>query len=181
MLPCCVPAPGPGRLLPQPVPAMHLQTFQPSQSGMRTPRQQGAGAPAAQPPERKCVTAPRGMGYTGLVTSHKGVSGFGDPCNRCDASRSSLAVRAASLSAPPVLVARRETRKGLPVRASGSRFANPSSHRPRLATGAVVVANRTAWRPFMAQSASRGASAPRVTAPTSNPAPTFSKTVARLI
>ena len=81
--------------------------------------------------------------------------GFGDPMNHCDESRSFCsAEHAASLSVPPVLVARWEARKGLPVHASGSRFANPSSHRPRLATGAVVLANRTTWRPTMAKSLS---------------------------
>lgn len=97
------------------------------------------------------------LAYTGLASNEVG---FGHPSNRCDESRSSPADIAASLFASPVLAARWEARKGLPVCASGSRLTNPSSCRPRLVTGAVVLANRTAWRPFMAQlTASLGKSA----------------------
>ena len=88
------------------------------------------------------------------VTVHplrkKSATGFGDLKHPYDESRRSPADSAASLSVPPVLVARWEARKGLPVPARGVRFANPSSHRPRLATGAVVFANHTPRRPFMA-------------------------------
>ena len=90
--------------------------------------------------------------YTAPVTSKKGVMGFGRLDHRCDASRSSFADSAASLFASPVLVTRWEARKGLPVRASGGRSSNPSSHRPHLDVGAVVFANHTAWRPIMATS-----------------------------
>jgi hypothetical protein len=101
------------------------------------------------------LTRQRPSGYPLPVTSKKGVVGFGDSCNHCDKSRSFCSAdHAASLSLPPVLVARWEAREGLPVRASGSRFANPSSHRPHLAMGAVVLVNRTAWRPLMAPSSS---------------------------
>lgn len=91
------------------------------------------------------------VAYHSPVSSKKGLIGFGDLDHRCDASRSfCTADHAASLSVPPFMVARWEAREGLPVRASGVRFANPSSHRPRLAMGAVVFVNHTAWRPTMA-------------------------------
>lgn len=114
----------------------------------------------------------RAVGYTTPVTSKKGVAGFGHPIHRCDASRSSFADSAASLFASPVLVTRWEARKGLPVRASGGRLTNPSSHRPRLVTGAVVFANHTAWRPFMAFTLTHtGARAPVVALPGAAPRP----------
>ena len=119
------------------------------------------------------MTLPRLLRYTPVVTSKKGVAGFGHPIPRCDASRSSFADSAASLFASPVLVTRWEARKGLPVRASGGRLTNLSSHRPRLVTGAVVFANHPAWRPFMAaQSAPaplRAASAHPAATPTTTP------------
>lgn len=81
----------------------------------------------------------------------KSAAGIGVLKHRCDESRSFCsAEHAASLSVPPFMVARTGERKlhrfaqavpGTPTR---------SSYRPRLALGAVVVANRTAWRPFMA-------------------------------
>jgi hypothetical protein len=92
------------------------------------------------------------FGYTLPVSSKKGLMGFGRLGHRCDVSRSSFADSAASLFASPVMVTRWEARKGLPVRASGARSSNPSSHRPHLDVGAVVFANRTAWRPHMAHS-----------------------------
>lgn len=90
-------------------------------------------------------------GYTCSVSKE---IGFGHLYHRCDASRSFSAEPAASLSVPPVMVARWEARKGLPVRASGVRLTNPSSRRPRLVTSASVFANHTARRPIMAQSLS---------------------------
>lgn len=103
--------------------------------------------------ERPSVCAMEACPVTLSPLREKGAAGFGDLFHRCDASRSFFRRNpAASLFASPVLVTRWEARKGLPVRASGGRFANPSSHRPRLATGAVVFANHTAWRPIMATS-----------------------------
>lgn len=99
----------------------------------------------------KRLTAASTLGYHPPVSAKKALIGFGDPKHPYDASRRTPAVSAASLSVPPVMVARWEARKGLPVPARGVRFANPSSHRPRLAMGAVVFANHTPWRPHMAQ------------------------------
>lgn len=88
--------------------------------------------------------------YTPAVTSKKGVIGIGVPLQSHDESRGLSAESAASLSVPPVLAARmggREARRfpqglpGTPTR---------SSCRPRLASRAAVVANRSPWRPFMA-------------------------------
>ena len=119
------------------------------------------------------MTLPRLLRYTPVVTSKKGVMGFGRLDHRCDASRSTFAVSAASLFASPVMAARWEARKGLPVRASGGRLTSPSSHRPRLVTGAVVFANHPAWRPFMAaqsaQAHPRAASAHPAAASTTTP------------
>ncbi len=96
--------------------------------------------------------------YDARVTSKKGVIGFGHPSKLCDESRSLRTGIAAFLFVPPFMAARWEARKGLPVRASGVRSSNPSSHRPHLDVGAVVFANHTAWRPLMAHSS--GAAAP---------------------
>jgi hypothetical protein len=92
-----------------------------------------------------------GLAHNLHVSSKKGLIGFGSLIHRCDASRSSFADSAASSFVPPFMVARWEARKGLPVRASGVRSTNPSSHRPHLVVGAVVFANYTAWRPHMAR------------------------------
>jgi hypothetical protein len=103
---------------------------------------------------RRCTVAlAHGLRYTSPVSSNKGLIGFGIPCNRCDASRRlCTADRAASLFVPPVMAARMG---GLAAR----RFAQAvpgiptrSSCRPRLESGAAVVAKRTAWRPHMAHS-----------------------------
>lgn len=100
------------------------------------------------------------LGYTPAVSSKKGLIGIGVPCNRCDASRSSPADHAASLSVPPFMVARTGGRKARRFAQAVPGTPTRSSHRPRLASGAVVFANRTAWRPYMAQShASTGTSA----------------------
>jgi hypothetical protein len=86
--------------------------------------------------------------YTGVVTSKKGVIGFDSPKHRCDASRSfSFAESAAFLLRLQFLWWLDGRPKGLPVRASGARSVNPSSYRPCLTAGAVVVSNSTAWRP----------------------------------
>jgi hypothetical protein len=85
--------------------------------------------------------------YTGPVSSKKGLIGIGVPLQLHDESRGLSAESAASLSVPPVLAARMGERKlrrfpqglpGTPTR---------SSCRPRLASGAAVVANRRPWRP----------------------------------
>lgn len=87
--------------------------------------------------------------YTGLVAPHC-ATGFGHPSNtRLKAATASLA---ASSFVPPVLAARWEARKGLPVRSACSRLTNLSSRRPRLVTGATVFANLNTGRPNMAQS-----------------------------
>ena len=103
------------------------------------------------------LAAVRGFGYTDATPqpSRRGQSlphaaaGFGDLSQPYDESRRSSVDSAASLSAPPVLVARWEAREGLPVPAGAVRFANPSSHRP-FGDGAVVFANHSSWRPSMA-------------------------------
>jgi hypothetical protein len=108
----------------------------------------------------KRLTVASTLGYHPPVSAKKALIGFGHPKHPYDASRRTPAVSAASLSVPPVMVARWEARKGLPVPARGVRLTNPSSHRHRLVTGAVVFANHTPWRPHMAQSlASTGAPA----------------------
>ncbi len=103
------------------------------------------------------------FGYTVAVTSKKGVIGIAVPSNRCDASRSSPADHAASLSVPPFMVARMGGRKARRFAQAVPGTATRSSHRPQLQLGAVVVANRTAWRPIMAKSPSLGASAQIIT------------------
>lgn len=99
--------------------------------------------------------------YTAPVTSKKGVIGIGVPLNRCDESRSFLRRNpAASLSMPPVLAARTGGRKAHRFAQAVPCTPTRSSCRPQLALGAAVVANRTAWRPLMAQSEFLGAPAP---------------------
>lgn len=93
----------------------------------------------------------RRLGYTLPVSKE---IGFGHLYHLCDESRSFSADSAASLSMPPVMVARWEARKGLPVLARGVRLTNLSSRRPRLVTSASVFANHTSRRPIMAQSLS---------------------------
>jgi hypothetical protein len=85
------------------------------------------------------------------VSSHIGLMGFGSLGNRCDASRSSPADRAASLSVPPFLVARMGGRKARRFAQAVPGLPTRSSHRPHLVVRAVVFANRTAWRPHMAR------------------------------
>jgi len=99
----------------------------------------------------KRLTVARTFGYHPPVSSKKGLIGFGSPCNRCDASRSSPADRAASLFVPPFLVARMGGRKARRFAQAVPGLPTRSSHRPHLVVGAVVFANRTAWRPHMAQ------------------------------
>lgn len=111
----------------------------------------------AHPTRARCqfgyrrLTVASTLGYHPSVSAKKALMGFGRPGHRCSESRSSPADIAAFSFAPPFLVARREARKGLPVRASGAWSSNPSSYRPHLDVGAVVLSNRTAWRPHMAQ------------------------------
>lgn len=102
------------------------------------------------------------IGYTSAVSSKKRLIGFGSPCNRCDASRSSPTDRAASLSVPPVLVARTGGRKARRFAQAVPGLPTRSSHRPHLEVGTVVFANRTAWRPHMAHTAPIGATASKI-------------------
>lgn len=102
-----------------------------------------------------CVCTHISLRYTPPVTSKKGVIGIGLPLQLHDESRGLFSAEsAASLSVPPVLAARMGERKlrrfpqGLPGRPTHS------SCRPRLVSGAVVVVNRSPWRPFMAHNAS---------------------------
>jgi hypothetical protein len=89
------------------------------------------------------------MSYTLFVSAKKALIGFGIPRNRCDASRSSPADHAASLFVPPFLVARMGGRKAHRFAQAVPGIPTRSSHRPRLESGAVVFANRTAWSPHM--------------------------------
>ncbi len=98
------------------------------------------------------------VGYHAPVRPSR-LIGFSSLKQSCDESRRTSAVPAASSSVPPVLVARREARKGLPVSARIVRSTNPSSHRLHLVVGAVVLANHNPWRPLMAASHCTGASA----------------------
>ena len=86
---------------------------------------------------------------TVLLPREKGVVGFGSPLNRCDASRSSTADPAASLSVPPVLAARTGSLRARRFAQAVPGLPTRSSCRPRLEAGAAVFANRTAWRPIM--------------------------------
>lgn len=97
---------------------------------------------------------PAVVGYTTPVTPAMGVAGIGLLKHRCDASRSFFAESAASLSVPPVLAARAGSLRARRFAQAVSGRPTRSSRRPRLVSGAVVVANHTAWRPLMAQSLS---------------------------
>ena len=89
--------------------------------------------------------------YTPPVTSKKGVIGIGLPLNRCDESRSICSAElAASLSVPQFMVARMGERKLRRFAQAVPGSPTHSSYRPGLDSGSVVFANRTAWRPFMA-------------------------------
>lgn len=90
------------------------------------------------------------VGYTTPVTPAKGVAGIGLLKHRCDASRSFFAESAALLSVPPVLAARAGSLRARRFAQAVSGRPTRSSRRPRLVSGAVVVANHTAWRPIMA-------------------------------
>ncbi len=98
----------------------------------------------------KHLTPANSFGYHPSVSAKKALVGIGVPCNPYDESRRTPAVSAASLSVPPVLVARMGGRKaagsckGFPVRQPCS------SYLLGLASGEVVFANRTSRRPFMA-------------------------------
>ena len=94
------------------------------------------------------------VGYTTPVTPAKGVAGIGLLKHRCDASRSFFAESAALLSVPPVLAARAGSLRARRFAQAVSGRPTRSSRRPRLVSGAVVVANHTAWRPIMAHSLS---------------------------
>lgn len=92
--------------------------------------------------------------YTSSVTSKKGVIGFGHSSQPHDESRGfSVAESAASLLCLHALWWLDGRPQGLPVPAGAVRLTNPSSYRPRLVTGAVVVANHSPWRPNMAHTA----------------------------
>lgn len=102
-------------------------------------------------------------GYTRPVTSKKGVIGIGVLKHRCDVSRSfSFAESAASLFVPQFMVARTGERKLRRFAQAVPGTPTCSSYRPQLALGAVVFVNRTAWRPFMADTTTQGQTAPAI-------------------
>lgn len=90
--------------------------------------------------------------YNRLVSSKKGLIGFGIPCNHCDESRRTAQFAAFSLCAP-VLAARMGGRKACRFTQVVPGIPTCSSCRPRLESSATVFANRTIWRPSMATSA----------------------------
>lgn len=100
----------------------------------------------------KHLTPANSFGYTPAVSAKKALIGIGVPSHPYDESRRTSAVSAASLSVPLVLVARMGGRKaagsckGCPVRQPCP------SYLLGLASGEVVFANHTPWRPLMAQS-----------------------------
>lgn len=101
------------------------------------------------------------------VLCEKDGVGFCSPLNRCDASRSSTADPAASLSVPPVLAARTGGPRACRFAQAVPGLQTRLSCRPQFAVGAAVVANRTAWRPIMVHSL--GAPAPTPDADESAP------------
>lgn len=90
------------------------------------------------------------MAHNPPVSSKRGLIGIGVPKHPYDESRRTPAVAAASLSVPPVLVARMGGRKACRFPQGVPGTPTRSSHRLQLALGAVVFANRTPWRPHMA-------------------------------
>ena len=80
----------------------------------------------------------------------KTAAGFRSLCQRRGKSRMEPPRSAALfICASSFMVARWEGASPAGFR-EVARSANPSSHRPRFAAGAAVVANRNLWRPFMA-------------------------------
>lgn len=103
----------------------------------------------------------RADSVTVRVPGKKSPVGFDSPSHRCSESRSHCpAVSAASLSVPPVLAARTGGREACRFAQAVPGLSTRSSCRQRLTAWAVVVANRTAWRPLMATSQPQGAAAP---------------------
>lgn len=113
------------------------------------------------------VVVPYCRAYTACVSSKKGGIGFDSPPNHCDVSRSHRTWSAAFDFVPPVLAARMGGRKPCRFTQVVPGLSTRSSRRLRLTADASVVANRTAWRPFMAdhpaQAHSRHVSSPAAT------------------
>ena len=97
--------------------------------------------------------------YHSRVSSKKGLIRVRSLSNRCDASRSSPADRAAYLFASPFMAARMGSLTARRFAQAVPGLRTRSSCRPHFEVGAAVFANRTAWRPNMAQSLSMGATA----------------------
>lgn len=95
------------------------------------------------------------VGYTTPVASIMGVTGICSPWHPYDDSRRfSSADPAASLSVPPVLAARMGGPRACRFPQGVPGLQTRSSCRLQFAVDAVVFANRTPWRPLMAQSLS---------------------------
>lgn len=102
---------------------------------------------------------PASICYTAPVTAST-VIGLGNPLTPYDESRRTPAVSAASLSVPPVLVARMGSRKARRFPQGLPGLLTRSSHRPCLAAEAVVYSNRNLWSHHMGTPSRR--SAPRI-------------------
>lgn len=102
---------------------------------------------------------PASICYTAPVTAST-VIGFGSPCQPYDESRRTPAVSAASLSVPPVLVARMGSRKARRFPQGLPGLPTCPSCRHRLEAKAAVYTNRNLWSHHMGTPSRR--SAPRI-------------------